>query len=56
MIFKMAGNFFWFVIFAKDDNFPEIWRFLLPCSNGKAFENSKEQFAIIVGRIKVSKT
>ena len=25
------------VIFAKDDNFPEIWKLLLPCSNDKVF-------------------
>ena len=30
-----------FVIFAKDDNFPEIWKLLLPFSNDKAFEKEE---------------
>ena len=29
---------FVFVILAKDDNFPEIWKLLLPCSNVKAYD------------------
>ena len=45
-----------FVIFAKDHNFPEIWKLLLPCSNDKAFEKQERRISIIFGGIKVSKT
>ena len=42
-----------FVIFAKDDNFPEIWKLLLPCSNEKSISKIGKN---IFGGIKVSKT
>ena len=45
-----------FVIVAKDDKFPEIWKLLLPCSNDKAFEKWERIISIIFGGIKVSKT
>ena len=38
MIFQNGGQFFCSLFFAKDDNFPEIWKLLLPYSNGKTFE------------------
>ena len=33
MFFQNGGHFL-----AKDDNFPEFWKVVLPCSNDKAFE------------------
>ena len=38
MFFSKWRAIFLFVILAKDDNFPEIWKVVLPCSNEKAFE------------------
>ena len=37
-VFSKWRAIFLFVILAKDDNFPEIWKVVLPCSNDKAFE------------------